>query len=699
LKIAGITKRCLPALLLLSLASACGTPDESPPFEGNETPPFIEAGDLQQIDASGTLRVLYPQRSATRGLPRKGRPLEQELELVQEYAKQRGLETVFVFVESREDLIPDLLAGNGDLIAANLTVTPTRKEQVAFTVPVAVVREQLVTRPEDTELNDPEDLIDRRIAVRRSSSFWNTVQALKTSQPGIWVDEMPENLDTEELIHRVALGDLDVTVADSNLLAACREYRDDFRTAFDLTEDRPIAWAVRPGSVELLTSLNRFLSAEALTERSAETFVGDLDSIKERKVLRVLTRNNAVSYFLWRGQLLGFEYDLAQKFARDNGLRLEMVVPPGGEDLLTWLVEGRGDMIAAAFSPTEERLASGAGFSRPYNYVSHAVVARADEALVKGPLDLAGRTFFVRRSSAYWESLSGLKQSGVALNLVAVPEDFETEDIIDGVAGGQYDLTLADSHILDIELAWRDDVKRLFTIGDPVPLTWVARASNPELLGAMDRFINAEYRGLFYNLKYQQYFKNASRIRSHVQNRFEVAGGFSPYDETIKKYAEQYGFDWRLIVSQIYQESRFAPDARSFAGARGLMQVMPRTAESMGFTDLDDPETSIHAGIRYMDWVRDRFEPELPVRERMWFTLAGYNAGPGHVRDARRLAAQMGLNPNQWFGNVESSMLLLSRQTYADKAPHGYCRCAEPVKYVREIRERYDAYIGTLASL
>lgn len=690
-------KRCLLTLLLLPLSLACGT-NEADDTRGIETPPFVEAGDLEQIKTSGTLRILYPLGAQTRGLPRKGRSLDAELELAERFAEQHGLRAVFVYVESREDLIPDLLAGNGDLIAANLTVTPPRKERVAFTVPVEVVREQLVTRAGDEQLQAPQDLVGRRIAVRPSSSFWHTVQALKSDLPGIEIEEMPENYDTEELVHLVASGKLDVTVADSNLLAACREYRDDFRVAFDLTPDRPIAWAVRPGSPELLASLNRFLGAEQLTRRPPQQHVGDLGEIKERKVLRVLTRNNAASYFLWRGQLMGFEYDMARKFAHDNDLRLEMIVPPRGEDLMSWLQQGRGDIIAAAFSPTEEHLSSEADFSRPYNHVSHVVVARADEALIQGPQDLAGRTLHVQRASSNWQTLRRLQETGVALNLVAVPDDAEAEDIIDGVARGEYDLTLADSHVLDIELTWRDDVQGLFSIGEPVPLTWVTRRCNPALLAAVNTFIDSEYRGLYYNLKYKQYFKNRSRIRSHVANRFE-AGGFSPYDDTIKRYAEQYDFDWRLIVSQMYQESRFDPNAQSFAGAQGLMQLMPGTAEWMGVENLTDPETSIHAGIRYMDWVRDRFEPELSVRDRMWFTLAAYNVGAGHVRDARRLAAQEGLNPNRWFGNVESAMLLLSRQKYADKALNGYCRCAEPVQYVREIRDRYHAYVGTLASL
>jgi membrane-bound lytic murein transglycosylase F len=143
----------------------------------------------------------------------------------------------------------------------------------------------------------------------------------------------------------------------------------------------------------------------------------------------------------------------------------------------------------------------------------------------------------------------------------------------------------------------------------------------------------------------------------------------------------------------MYQESRFNPSAKSWAGARGLMQVMPRTAKELGIENLKDPEQGIIAGVRYMAWLRERFEPELSVRDRMWFALAAYNAGAGHVRDARRLARRQGLEPNRWFDNVEKAMLLLSKNKYAKHAAHGYVRGSEPVNYVRQIRDRYQAYL------
>ena len=659
-------------------------------------PPFIEAGDLADIEIRGQLRILYPRQVQTAHLPRKGYIQDFERELAGDYARQQGLEPVWIYVESREELIPSLLEGKGDFIAANMTATDERRQMVSFSVPIAVVREQVVTRSDDSTLTVFADLVGRRVALRRSSSFWTTMEALQQQYPGLELQAVPEVVDTEEIINRVGTGRYDVTVADSNVVEACMDYRDDIRAAFDVTGDRAIAWAVRPDSIDLLQSLDHYLSAYNLTTR-AQLHVDDLPQIKERAVLRVLTRNAAATYFLWRGQLLGFEYELAKRFADKQGLRLEIVVPPDAESMLPWLREGRGDIVAAALTPTEERMKGGVVFAQPYNHVSQVVVTRTDDE-IEDVDDLAGRTFHVRRSSAYWDTLAGLREDGVALQLEAAPEAMETEEIIAKVAAGEYDVTLADSHVLDIELTWREDVKGAFPLVEGIALAWAVRESNPELKAAVDTFVREEYHGLFYNVAYERYFRDPKKIRSHVEYRVHDNIGLSPYDDIVRRYAEQYGFDWRLIVAQMYQESRFNPTAQSFAGAQGLMQVLPRTAEELGFKNLHDPEVAIHAGVRYLDWCRDRFEPDLPVRDRMWFSLAAYNAGPGHVRDARRLASSLGLNPNRWFDNVEQAMLLLSRSQYARAAQHGYCRCREPVDYVRTISMRYGAYVDGVKS-
>lgn len=693
-------KRLTVALLVVAMA-ACkpsgkdtngsSSPDKSQ--KASATPwEFIETGDLAALEKHGKIRILLPRQGDGPYLPRQGFPLDIERQTAEEFAESLGLEPLWVYVDNRGDLINWLLEGKGDVIAANLTVTDERKKRVAFTVPVARVREQLVTRKDDT-IQKAADLAGRKVVVRKSSSYWGTIEALQKKYPTIELVEAPDDLDTEQIIHRVAEGDYDTTVCDDNLTAAVLTYRDDVRPAVDLTEPRAVAWALRPEAKELRKQLDTFLNQAKLARRKQSIYKEDLSGLKKRKVLRVLTRNSGATYFLYRGELLGFEYELAQQFANEHGMKVELVVPPSRDLLLPWLKEGRGDIVAAALTVTEARKKDPElAWSRPYSYVSEIVVKRVDDELDKKE-QLEGRTIVVRKSSSYWETLTKLKEAGLKFKLEAAPEDMETEEIIGKVADGTYDLTVSDSHILDIELTWRDDVDAAFPLGEPVSHGWAMRAGDEELLAAVNSFFDEEYRGLFYNLAYKKYFKNPKEIKSHTELRVDRGGTLSPYDELVKKYSEEYGFDWRLITSQMYQESRFDPEARSWVGAQGLLQVMPRTAAELGFDDVVEPEKGIHAGVKYMDWVRERFETELSVQDRTWFTLASYNAGFGHVLDARRLAEQQGWDGDKWFGNTERAMLLLSKPQYARKARYGYVRGAEPVKYVREIRDRYDAYV------
>jgi len=329
-------------------------------------------------------------------------------------------------------------------------------------------------------------------------------------------------------------------------------------------------------------------------------------------------------------------------------------------------------------------------------HVQIGVVAPKGRGNLRGVGDLAGRSIRARRGTPPWRRLERLRDEGIPLVLEDVQEGLAPEEIIARVADGTFELAVVDSHVLDIELTWRDDVDAAFPLGDPMPLVWAVRDSNPRLLAEVNRFLGEEYRGLFYNVIYNKYF-GGRRIPGHG-SRGTKAGELSPWDEIVRRQAEKYDLDWRLIVSQIYQESGADPEAVSFAGAVGLLQVLPRTAEQLGITGVEDPVKNIDAGMRYLAWLRERFEDDLPVGDRMWFALASYNAGHGHVQDARQLAADQGWDPDRWFGNVEQAMLLLSDPQHARTAQHGYCRGSEPVEYVREIRVRYEAYLGTMAS-
>jgi membrane-bound lytic murein transglycosylase F len=659
----------------------------------SEQGPPPELGDLDVLRAHGRLRILIPQLDDVDHLPREVDLLDRERHLAESLAQALGLEPEWIVLSARDALIDHLVEGRGDVIAANLTVTDERRERIAFSRPLAMVREQVVLRDNTAPIRSASDLVGRTVVVRRSSSFWGTIEALQVDHPGINLVAAPEDFTTEEILYRVSTGEYDATVADDKVVLDALAYMPRLMVGFSVTEERPVALGVRPEAPLLLAAVDSFLDS-VIVEPPQTDYTGDFEEIRRRKVLRVLTRNSAATYFVWRGELIGFEYDLAKEFAAQHGLNLEIVVPPTRAALLAWLREGKGDIVAAALTPSAEREGRGIAFTRPYNFVREMVVGRQADSTLQTPEDLAGRTVVARQSSSYWHTLEALQARGIPLILRAAPEDFETEEIIERVATGEYDLTVADSHILAIELTWRDDVLGLFPVSDSLSHAWAVREEDSALLDSLNVFFRREYRGLFYNLTRKKYFGNENRVASQISERTSRTGIVSPYDSLIQYYADQYAYDWRLIAAQMFEESRFNPQAESFAGAVGLMQVLPRTAKGFGVSraGLMIPDSATYMGVRYLNHVREYVEGAATAEDHLWFSLAAYNAGYGHLEDARRLTESLGKNPNVWFGEVEEIMPLLARRKYHRETKHGYCRCTEPVRYVRRIRERQRAY-------
>jgi membrane-bound lytic murein transglycosylase F len=674
-------------LALAAMTLACG--DASPRRS------YIETGDLEALRNRGTVRLLAPRGAEVYGLPRQTHFPILERRFAESVVRSLGLEPVWVWVDSHEDLVPMLLEGRGDVIVALYTITEPRREAVAFSRPIITVQERAVTHQDSAVIQSVADLVGRSVAVRRSSSYWETLDSLRQENSGIEVVRAPEDMSTADLLDGVAHGRYDVTIADDILVEEVTGYLPTLRADVVLRRDRRIGWAVRPNNPELLDAVNPYIDElKLIVSRTGREF-GDLPEIEERGVLRVLTRNNAATYFIWRGELVGFEHDLAMEFGRQHGLAIEFLVAPSHERMLVALAEGFGDVIAAGITRTPDRQDEGFAFSRPYNKVVEMVVGRLADSSLRSPQDLSGRTIVTRPSSSYWATAKRLQQAGFDFDLVAAPAELETEEVIERVAQGVYDLTIADSHILSTELAWRDDVVGLFPVSDSVSHAWVVREDDEELRRAIDEFFAQEIRGTFYNLTYEKYFGGSHRQRAFVAERSGRTGTFSPYDSLVQHYATQYGFDWLLITSQMYQESRFDPNARSFAGAVGLMQVLPSTAKGFGFDSLEVPRYGIHAGVFYLDRQYGMLA-DVRAEDRVWFALAAYNAGFGHVDDARLLANRLGKDPDTWFGHVADVMPLLARREYASGARYGYCRCTEPVRYVVRIRDRWRGYAAAL---
>ncbi|MCC6807253.1 MAG: transporter substrate-binding domain-containing protein [Deltaproteobacteria bacterium] len=687
--------------LFLFVAACTDTPANAPASQpvkataSADVPAYVAKGDLAEIKKRGSLRFLV--RDPGERLQREGDPSLAEQQLAKRFATKLGVQAVFVEASDLEEMMKALEEGRGDVIAASLAITPERSARAAFSRPVRTVKQQVVVKADDATLTKLEDLDGKEVTVRASSSYAASLKKAQEKLKGLKIKDAPESDDTYALIQQVARGEAKITVADNDILEDAMSFEKGVKAAFTLTEKDPIAWAMRKDNPELKQSLDGFLIENALTAFKDKAYKADLDDIQKKDVLRVLTRNSSTSYFVYRGEQLGFEYELMQNLTKELGVRLEVVIPPSREALAQYLAEGKGDIVAAGITITDERKKD-YEFSAPYNTISELLIVPASDTTTKGLGDLKGAKIAVRKSSSYYASLEKLKaQHGFEIQ--AVDEAMETEEILDGVAEGKFRATVADSNIVEVELTYAQRVRSAGPIGEPRQVGWMIRKDQPKLKAALDAHIKKTYKGMFYNMTVNKYFKNSKQMKTAASaNNQDLKGAISAYDELAKKYAKQYEFDWRLVLAQMYQESHFDPAAKSWVGALGLMQVMPKTAKDLKIEDVVDPEQGIHAGVKLMHRYAKMFtSPDVKEKDRLRFALASYNCGPGHVIDARRIAIDLKLNPNKWFGNVEQAMLLLSKPEHAKKARHGYCRCEEPVNYVSQIQSRYDSYSKLVA--
>ena len=653
-------------------------------------------GDLPELRSRGVIRFIV-RPDAIDHIPRNAEPVALDHDIARGIAESLKMELRMVTVDDHRSMVDKLLAGEGDIVAANLTDTPEREAKTAFSVPYHYVDEYLIVPAGESVPDSLGDLADMEISVRESSAYYQTLLALQKQVPDLRINIVPETMLTESIIDGVARGEFEATVCDNNLWHAVEKAYDDLAAPLALTENREIILLMRPGDEELKKKVDETLLALQISPTRESVYTDDLDGLKNRGRLRMITRNNTLTYFIHRGMQVGYEYELLKEFASRHDLRLEIVIPDNHAKLLDYLNEGKGDIVAAAMTINEEREME-ADFTLSYNDVDELVVVRSDEDGISNFGDLAGRKVHVRASSSFRATLEAVADSIEGLEIIELPDDIETEDILVGIDEGIYDVTMADSNLLEVEQAYGRNLKAAFRV-KPASLGWAVRKDNPALGAALDQYIKQEKRGLFFNLMHKKYFENLRTIaKSRDSLRVDLSGKLSPYDEHVKKYSEYYGQDWRLVTAQMYQESKFDPDAVSWVGALGLMQVMPATGKQMGFTELHDPEQGIHAGVKYMDHLLNRFDPKLPMEVRVHFALASYNAGYGHLLDARRLARELGRDPDQWFGHVEQAMLLLSKPAYYNRARYGFCRGGQPVHYVANIQQSYEAYVEALAS-
>jgi len=304
----------------------------------------------------------------------------------------------------------------------------------------------------------------------------------------------------------------------------------------------------------------------------------------------------------------------------------------------------------------------------------------------------------VKPSSGAMKRLRGLEIPGLVPR--AAKETEESEDLLDEVGEGKAFACIVEERIAKVELMHRADLEIALALpGADDEAALATRKEDVKLAAFMDAFLEQNLKNTRWNLMWRRYhsWKDETGSVRNDELRADREGRITPWDEVFEKVGAEHDVDWRLLAAQCYQESRFDVGARSAFGAIGIMQFLPSTAKELGCSDPTEPRAAITCAGRFVGKLVKRYtEDSVALKDRVRFALAAYNAGPGHLDDARVLAKAQGLDGNRWFGNVEKTMLLLQQPKYARRARHGYCRGEEPVKYVSEIQSRYDNWLSVV---
>lgn len=449
----------------------------------------------------------------------------------------------------------------------------------------------------------------------------------------------------------------------------------------------------------------------------------DLAKIKERGTLTVLAPYNSTTYFLYRGEPLGYEFELLRSFAEAQGVALKVIVVTDPKSFLPLLNNGDGDLIAARLVPTEEdkQLVS---FTRALYRTEPALVQQerpatatdpvTEKALQPGPHEelpeieiqarlitrpsqLANKTVHLPEQSPYEQTIVELSDNiSGDIHLIEMGGAIQDEALAQKVAKGEIDFTVMQGNLAELKESEFSNLKVRPIVGRSHSVAWAVRKNAPELMNALNGWIEEKQNGSLFDRLYQKYFKDRKSYKERVASKYLTSrtGKLSEYDELLKQYAPELNWDWRLLASQAFQESRFKPEARSWAGATGLLQLMPRTAQEYGVKNSRDPEDNVRGAVRFLQWLTERWTKRISDEgERLKFILASYNAGAGHVEDAQRLTEKYNGNPEVW---EDVSYWLLQKTTQQHSTDpvvkFGFCRGLEPVNYVKLILERYDHY-------
>jgi len=415
-----------------------------------------------------------------------------------------------------------------------------------------------------------------------------------------------------------------------------------------------------------------------------------LNHVLETGELVIVTRNSSTTYYEGPNGKTGFEYELAERFAKSLGVELRVITSDNLHEIFETLNSGKAHFAAAGLTITESRKEY-VRFAPSYMEITEQLIYNNQSYRPRKVEDLDDGLLEVIDGSSHVESLIELQEKHPELSW-NTQKDIESEQLLYLVENQLIDYTVADSNEVSLNQRFLLELRVAFDISKPKKLAWAFPKIKDSSLydKAMSFFWRNLNDGEITHLieKHYGHVEQFDYVGNRIYKR-HIATRLSKYIDMYHEAADKYKLDWKLLAAMGYQESHWNPKAVSPTGVRGIMMLTRHTAGFLGVKNRLDPESSIFGGAKYLDQIRRRFPDDLKEPDRTWYAMAAYNVGYYHVIDAQIIARQLGKDPNKW-SDLQTVLPLLARKKWYKKTKFGYARGWEPVKYVTNIRRYYD---------
>lgn len=435
----------------------------------------------------------------------------------------------------------------------------------------------------------------------------------------------------------------------------------------------------------------------------------DLDGMHVQlpDTLRVGMLNSPTTYFDYRGTPMGYDYELIDRFSKFCGVQFKVVVGGTISEMIKWLDDGKVDIVASPVPVTAE-FQDRAILCGPRNVSSQVLVQKTNvpkDSVVRDVTDLVGRTVSVQNDSKYFYRMQNLNEEiGGGIHIRPLAKDtISDDDLLNMVWKGEISMTVVDSDVAEAALSYYPGLDISVKVSLDQYSRWAVAPDSHGIAKALDRWFADEKDDeeavfkKYYHLSKLEFFDMPRDEIEDIRSLTFTNGHISPYDQIFRAAAKKTGLDWRLIAAIAYVESHFDADVRSWAGATGIMQVMPRTASSYGYSpqEMMNPAKCVDVAVKTLSDLDTMFAKKIPdTTERENFILAAYNSGPGHVLDAIALAEKYGLDARKWNDNVEAAALMKSKPAYYRDpvVKNGYFRAKETVHFVQKVQAAYNYF-------